>query len=296
MPATTVRIRPGVPNAEGVQLAEPKKAKPKRKVQSESSVDRRAKRARGLKGARKPTLADALIPAKLTDRQERLRQLLFETRGTIEPSEVARIEGVSTVDVWIDKRAISALGPARNLEGWDEDAEIHKAIDYYDSAIGYLIDELRRVAQWEREREAVHDRRQAAKRERLERDLKAYRAQAAAGNKSRKGTDYQVSIDQLEDAIIQTMNPVSAGSGVYMRARIMDLMAQFRRDYSQFLLATGLVREAPSRIEILPGAGLSSASTAAEIEDELKLIQGTIRRIRTERTKATNATTGIAEQ
>jgi hypothetical protein len=174
------------------------------------------------------------IPSGLNRRQERLKKILIASRGIIDVQETAKELGVNRLTIWQDRRVITALSGPDQLEGWDEDAAIRRAIDFYESGMDVLISELQRVQ------------------------------------------GYECANQKTADRLAVDANLAN------LRMSIYNTLAIYRRDLSNFLIAIGLIREAPKRL-ILEDERIAKASTDEDIRAEIINIHGQLAALRARR-------------
>lgn len=169
-------------------------------------------------------------PALLTRRQEQLRKLIVSGRGAFSLRELGRATGTSSAVVWEDIRVVKALSPPPALSNWDEGRMIADALDFYDSALGFLLAQLADLCDLEQIR-----RRQIEGDPQIERELQE--AAVSAGEREEGGASGGK----------KTFNPYS---WTMQKVAVMNAIGLFRRDLNNFLLQTGLIREAPMRLSL----------------------------------------------
>lgn len=229
---------------------EPKKKPPKRKKNGERAL--------------RPGPVDP--PALLTRRQEQLRKLIISGRGTFSLRELGHATGTSSAVVWDDVRVVRALAPPPPLSNWDEARMIADALDFYDSALGFLLAMLADLCELEKIRRQQIE---GPAGDQVERELLEARVRAGdeeAGREAEK----------------KTFNPYS---WTMQKVAVMNAIAVFRRDLNNFLLQTGLIKEAPLRLN-LEDETLEKMHSAEQIKAGIQEIRESLRALRAKRAAA----------
>lgn len=207
----------------------------------------RKREAKKSSGPRRRASSPLPVSSRLNTRQEKLRKILVATGGLLNVTKAAEELGVHRSTVWEDLRAVKTLGDPRDLDGWNEDEAIRSTIDFYEHAVDVLIGELRAIQEYEAKKQDEYSRRRAKGQTRI-------------------------------FAPYHTMN---------LKLGIMNTIAIYRRDLSNFLISIGLIREAPKRL-LVDGLGdARDASTVEEIQTEIEKVRADLEALRSRQKEVT---------
>lgn len=186
------------------------------------------------------------IPAELNDRQKKLRRIIIATRGNFSMAEVAKDLGCGRMTVWQDLRVIRAFEPPEAITGWsreDEARAIDRAVQFYEGAIAFLVDELALLNEYQR----------------------------------RKSEEYaEIHKDDNDRSKILRIEDI-----MNVKLGLFNTMALYRRDLNNFMTQIGLIQEAPKRIQVEDGT--AGAKTLEAIREGLDDVRTKLKLLRSRR-------------